>query len=61
VVTKNRPDVAGLNAPAADRPVDGHTTEALTVAMRSPLQKTARTGSLFGATPDRFACGNASI
>jgi hypothetical protein len=40
---------------------DGNTTEAVTVTMRSPLLKTARTGSPLGANWDRSVYGMTSI
>jgi hypothetical protein len=51
VVTINRPDVVALIQSAADRLTAGNKTEAVVLAMRSLLEKTARTGSLFGAHP----------
>jgi hypothetical protein len=51
VITINRPDVVALIQTAADRLTAGNKTEAVALAMRSLLEKTARTGSLFGAHP----------
>jgi hypothetical protein len=51
VVTINRPDVVALIQAAADRLTHGNKTEAVALAMRSLLQKTERSGSLFGAHP----------
>jgi hypothetical protein len=51
VVTINRPDVVALIQSAADQLTAGNKTEAVALAMRSLLEKTARTGSLFGAHP----------
>jgi hypothetical protein len=51
VVTINRPDVVALIQSAADRLTAGNKTEAVALAMRSLLERTARTGSLFGANP----------
>jgi hypothetical protein len=51
VVTINRPDVVALIESAADRLTYGNKTEAVALAMRSLLEKAARTGSLFAAHP----------
>jgi hypothetical protein len=51
VITINRPDVVALIQTAADRLTAGNKTEAVALAMRSLLEATARTGSLFGAHP----------
>ena len=51
VVTINRPEVVALIQLAADRLTGGNKTEAVAMAMRSLLERNARTGSLFGAHP----------
>ncbi|HEY0423235.1 MAG TPA: hypothetical protein VGC82_07925, partial [Rhodopila sp.] len=51
VVTINRPDVVALIQSAADRLTGGNKTEAVAMAVRSLLERNARTGSLFGAHP----------
>ena len=51
VVTINRPDVVALIESAANRLTNGNKTEVVALAVRSLLQKTGRTGSLFGAHP----------
>ena len=51
VVTINRPDVVSLIETAANRLTDGNKTEAVALAMRHPLERHARAGSLFGAHP----------
>jgi hypothetical protein len=49
VVTINRPDVISLIEEAAAKLTHGNKTEAVALAMRSLLDREARTGSLFGA------------
>jgi hypothetical protein len=49
VVTINRPDVVALIEEAANRLTDGNKTEAVALALRSLLDRSARAGSLFGA------------
>jgi hypothetical protein len=51
VVTINRPDVVSLIETAANRLTGGNKTEAVALAMRHLLERTARAGSLFGAHP----------
>jgi hypothetical protein len=51
VVTINRPNVVALIRSAADRLTGGNKTETVALAMKSLLEKTARSGSLFGAHP----------
>jgi hypothetical protein len=51
VVTINRPDVVALIQSVADRLTGGNKTEAVALAMKTLLEKTARSGSLFGAHP----------
>jgi hypothetical protein len=51
VVTINRADVVALIQTVADRLTGGNKTEAVALAMRSLLERDARSGSLFGAHP----------
>jgi len=51
VITLNRPDVVALVEEAAAQLTGGNKTEAVALAMRGLLDKTARAASLFGAHP----------
>jgi len=51
VVTINRPDVVAFIEDAANRLTNGNKTEAVALAMRTLLDKSARTTALFGAHP----------
>lgn len=51
VVTINRPDVVSLIEDAANKLTGGNKTEAVALAMRTLLDRNARTGSLFGTNP----------
>ena len=59
VVTINRPDVVGMIESAAAKLTGGNKTEAVAMAMRGLLEKTERTGTLFGRFPGsaRYAVG----
>jgi hypothetical protein len=49
VITINRPEVVALIEEAAKRITGGNKTEAVALAMRSLLERGARTHTLFGA------------
>jgi hypothetical protein len=51
VVTIDRADVVALIETAADRLTGGNKTEAVALAVRTLLERDARSGSLFGAHP----------
>ena len=52
MVTIGRPDVVALIEAASERLTGGSKTEAVALAMRCLLGRSARTGTLFGYQPD---------
>lgn len=50
-ITIGRPEVVALIEEAAQKLTQGNKTEAVKLGMRCLLEKTARTGTLFGAHP----------